>query len=188
MQCSLKKFALGMALGVFLNLLFASVAVSQTVTEQDTTETLGTIHITPPQVWTTQPVPAAQPIHFDFVQFQKNGQSVVVGIHPRAIAAGPIVYITERITNANVRVAHINGEAPATAPTVVGKDKLLGLHISMSGGASADHANTLYAAKKWVRDQGKWSSPYYWAQFVLVGLDSDKRPFTRRVPLIDARL
>ena len=34
---------------------------------------------------------------------------------------------------------------------------------------TADHAHTLHAAKKWVRDQDKWKSPYYWAPFVLVG-------------------
>ncbi|MCA9203736.1 MAG: CHAT domain-containing protein, partial [Planctomycetales bacterium] len=32
-----------------------------------------------------------------------------------------------------------------------------------------DYAQSLNAAKKWVRQQEKWSSPYYWATFVLVG-------------------
>ncbi|HRX83002.1 MAG TPA: CHAT domain-containing protein, partial [Pirellulaceae bacterium] len=32
-----------------------------------------------------------------------------------------------------------------------------------------DYASSLHAAKKWVRQQDKWSSPYYWATFVLVG-------------------
>jgi CHAT domain-containing protein len=33
----------------------------------------------------------------------------------------------------------------------------------------AEYAGSLHAAKKWVREQEKWSSPYYWATFVLVG-------------------
>lgn len=31
------------------------------------------------------------------------------------------------------------------------------------------YAHRLHAAKKWIRDQDKWKSPYYWAPFVLVG-------------------
>ncbi len=30
------------------------------------------------------------------------------------------------------------------------------------------YAEKLHKAKKWVRDQKQWSSPYYWATFVLV--------------------
>jgi CHAT domain-containing protein len=33
----------------------------------------------------------------------------------------------------------------------------------------ADYAQALHAAKKWVRNQDKWKSPYYWGTFVLVG-------------------
>ena len=32
-----------------------------------------------------------------------------------------------------------------------------------------DYAASLHAAKKWVRQQENWSSPYYWATFVMVG-------------------
>ena len=32
-----------------------------------------------------------------------------------------------------------------------------------------DYAQALHTAKKWVRDQEKWQSPYYWATFVLLG-------------------
>jgi tetratricopeptide (TPR) repeat protein len=36
-------------------------------------------------------------------------------------------------------------------------------------GQKPDYALALHKAKKWVRDQEKWSSPYYWGTFVLVG-------------------
>ncbi len=32
-----------------------------------------------------------------------------------------------------------------------------------------DYAAALHAAKRWVRSQDKWSAPYYWATFVLIG-------------------
>ena len=32
-----------------------------------------------------------------------------------------------------------------------------------------DYAQKLHAAKKWVRNQEQWQSPYYWGTFVLVG-------------------
>ena len=32
-----------------------------------------------------------------------------------------------------------------------------------------DYAEALHNAKRWVRQQDKWQSPYYWATFVLVG-------------------
>jgi len=32
-----------------------------------------------------------------------------------------------------------------------------------------DYAKCLHEAKRWVRKQDKWKSPYYWAPFVLVG-------------------
>lgn len=34
---------------------------------------------------------------------------------------------------------------------------------------SLDYASKLQAAKRWVRKQEKWQSPYYWGTFVLVG-------------------
>ena len=36
-------------------------------------------------------------------------------------------------------------------------------------GEAADHAAALHRAKRWVRQQEKWRSPYYWGTFVLVG-------------------
>jgi CHAT domain-containing protein len=36
-------------------------------------------------------------------------------------------------------------------------------------GESPDHAKALHDAKRWVRGQEKWASPYYWGTFVLVG-------------------
>ena len=36
-------------------------------------------------------------------------------------------------------------------------------------GESLDYAATLQAAKRWVRNQDKWKSPFYWGTFVLVG-------------------
>ena len=32
-----------------------------------------------------------------------------------------------------------------------------------------DYAAALAAAKRWVRQQPKWSSPYYWGTFVHIG-------------------
>jgi CHAT domain-containing protein len=32
-----------------------------------------------------------------------------------------------------------------------------------------DYAEALHAAKRWVRSQEKWQSPYFWGSFVLVG-------------------
>jgi CHAT domain-containing protein/Tfp pilus assembly protein PilF len=36
-------------------------------------------------------------------------------------------------------------------------------------GETADHAKALHDSKRWVRQQEKWASPYYWGTFVLVG-------------------
>ena len=36
-------------------------------------------------------------------------------------------------------------------------------------GEPLDYAASLQAAKRWVRNQDKWKSPYYWGTFVLVG-------------------
>lgn len=36
-------------------------------------------------------------------------------------------------------------------------------------GRQPDYAQTLHEAKRWVRKQEKWESPYYWGTFVLVG-------------------
>ena len=34
---------------------------------------------------------------------------------------------------------------------------------------TGDYATALHNAKRWVRKQEKWKSPYYWGTFVLVG-------------------
>ncbi len=36
-------------------------------------------------------------------------------------------------------------------------------------GGNVDYARPLHDAKRWVRQQEKWQSPYYWGTFVLVG-------------------
>jgi CHAT domain-containing protein len=36
-------------------------------------------------------------------------------------------------------------------------------------GKPLDHAEALQMAKRWVRQQEKWKSPYYWASMVLIG-------------------
>ena len=36
-------------------------------------------------------------------------------------------------------------------------------------GKTADYAQALHDAKRWVRQQEKWESPYYWGTFVLMG-------------------
>lgn len=36
-------------------------------------------------------------------------------------------------------------------------------------GATPDYADALQQAKRWIRQQEKWSGPYYWSTFVLVG-------------------
>ncbi len=46
-----------------------------------------------------------------------------------------------------------------------------------AGGIAADeskdlpvaYASRLQSAKRWVRQQERWSSPYYWGTFVLMG-------------------
>ncbi|MFN0196598.1 MAG: tetratricopeptide repeat protein [Planctomycetaceae bacterium] len=44
-----------------------------------------------------------------------------------------------------------------------------GLANSKKRNAPADYAESLHAAKKWIRAQDKWSNPYFWATFVLIG-------------------
>lgn len=36
-------------------------------------------------------------------------------------------------------------------------------------GETPDYAAALHRAKRWVRQQDKWASPYYWGTFVLIG-------------------
>ncbi len=44
-----------------------------------------------------------------------------------------------------------------------------GLARAEKDGKPVDHAMALQAAKRWVRQQDKWKSPYYWASMVLIG-------------------
>ena len=44
-----------------------------------------------------------------------------------------------------------------------------GLAQAEKNGKSVDYASSLQEAKRWVRQQQKWRSPYYWASLVLVG-------------------
>ncbi|HVX61942.1 MAG TPA: tetratricopeptide repeat protein [Pirellulales bacterium] len=44
-----------------------------------------------------------------------------------------------------------------------------GVAQSEKKGEPTDYAAKLHAAKRWVRQQEKWKSPYYWGTFVLVG-------------------
>lgn len=44
-----------------------------------------------------------------------------------------------------------------------------GVAESQAAGGLTDHAKALHAAKRWVRSQAKWSNPYYWGTFVLIG-------------------
>ena len=44
-----------------------------------------------------------------------------------------------------------------------------GVARAEKAGGPIDYAAQLHAAKRWVRQQDKWSSPYYWGTFVLVG-------------------
>lgn len=44
-----------------------------------------------------------------------------------------------------------------------------GLAKAEKTGGNVDYAQSLHAAKRWVRNQEKWRSPYYWGTFVLVG-------------------
>ncbi|MBL9124160.1 MAG: CHAT domain-containing protein, partial [Planctomycetaceae bacterium] len=44
-----------------------------------------------------------------------------------------------------------------------------GLAQDKKKGSAVDYARALHTAKRWVRAQPKWQSPYYWGTFVLVG-------------------
>jgi CHAT domain-containing protein len=39
----------------------------------------------------------------------------------------------------------------------------------MKDGKTPDFARSLGQAKRWVRRQAKWQSPFYWGTFVLIG-------------------
>lgn len=44
-----------------------------------------------------------------------------------------------------------------------------GIARDLGNSAQPDYAKRLHDAKRWVRQQDKWKSPYYWGGFVLVG-------------------
>jgi CHAT domain-containing protein len=44
-----------------------------------------------------------------------------------------------------------------------------GVALAEQAGKPPDYAEALQKAKRWVRQQDKWQSPYYWGTFVLVG-------------------
>ena len=44
-----------------------------------------------------------------------------------------------------------------------------GVAQARQGGGPVDYAQALHNAKLWVRQQEKWSSPFYCSMFVLVG-------------------
>lgn len=46
-----------------------------------------------------------------------------------------------------------------------------GLALAEKSNRRPDYAKSLHDARKWVRSQEKWKSPYYWGTFVLVGAD-----------------
>jgi CHAT domain-containing protein len=44
-----------------------------------------------------------------------------------------------------------------------------GLAAAEKEGSRVDYAQALHNAQRWVRQQDKWSSPYYWGTFVFMG-------------------
>jgi len=44
-----------------------------------------------------------------------------------------------------------------------------GLALAEKEATRPDYARALHEAKRWVRRQEKWQSPYYWGTFVHVG-------------------
>ena len=44
-----------------------------------------------------------------------------------------------------------------------------GIAQAEADGRQPDYAQCLHDAKRWVRSQDKWKSPYYWAPFVAIG-------------------
>ena len=79
-----------------------------------------------------------------------------------ALSRGFLVAGARRVTASNWLV---DDEAAASLISYF----CAGLASSEKKGETVNHAERLHAAKKWVRQQDKWSSPYYWGTFVLVG-------------------
>ena len=56
----------------------------------------------------------------------------------------------------------------ASIAALCGRDRRVYARAGMKG-QPVDYAAALQKAKRWVRQQEKWQSPYYWGAFVLVG-------------------
>jgi CHAT domain-containing protein len=59
----------------------------------------------------------------------------------------------------------VDGEAAASLVSYF----CAGMAKAEASGKAVDHAKALHDAKRWVRRQEKWQSPYSWGTFVLVG-------------------
>src|SRR4029079_6424834 len=79
-----------------------------------------------------------------------------------ALSRGFLVAGSRRVVASNWLV---DDEAAACLVSVFGE----GLAEGEKSGARTDYAAALHGAKRWVRQQQKWRSPYYWGTFVLVG-------------------
>jgi CHAT domain-containing protein len=79
-----------------------------------------------------------------------------------ALSRGFLVAGSRRVVASNWLV---DDEAAASLVSVF----CAGLAQAEKAGKPVDHAESLQAAKRWVRQQDKWKSPYYWASMVLIG-------------------
>ena len=79
-----------------------------------------------------------------------------------ALSRGFLVAGSRRVVASNWLVDDEAGGQPG--------QRVLQRHCSgEQAGSNVDYAQALHVAKKWVRDQSQWKSPYYWGTFVLVG-------------------
>jgi tetratricopeptide (TPR) repeat protein len=79
-----------------------------------------------------------------------------------ALSRGFLVAGSRRVVASNWLV---DDEAAASLISVFCSD----LAKTEGQGETPDYAAALHRAKRWVRGQAKWASPYYWGTFVLVG-------------------
>ena len=79
-----------------------------------------------------------------------------------ALSRGFLVAGARRVTASNWLV---DDEAAASLVSYFAG----GIARDLGKSASPDHAQRLCDAKRWVRQQPKWNSPYFWGGFVLVG-------------------
>ncbi len=79
-----------------------------------------------------------------------------------ALSRGFLVAGSRRVVASNWLV---DDEAAASLVSVY----CSGIAQAEEKGETADYAASLHAAKRWVRKQEAWSSPYYWATFVHLG-------------------